>query len=78
MNKEGGSIFQEVDILQVIKRIGTLNKRTQAKLLQELEQHFDTKTTDFRNIRKFVLDELNGLTRAIVREIFGDIEYMIK
>lgn len=76
--KETGSIFQEVDILQVIKRIGTLNKRTQAKILQRLEQSMDLDKEDYKEIRKFILDELNGLTRSIVREVFGNIEYMLK
>ena len=72
-----GNIFQEVDILQVIKRIGTLNKRTQAKILQRLEMEFDPREEEFKELRKFILDELNGLTRSIVREIFGDIEFML-
>jgi len=71
-----GNIFQEVDILQVIKRIGTLNKRTQAKLLQRLELDYEPGSEEFLDVRKYVLDELNGLTRSIVREIFGNIDYL--
>ena len=66
---ESGNIFQEVDILQVIRKIGTLNKRTQAKILQRLEQSIEPGTEDYKELRKYILDELNGLTRGIIREI---------
>lgn len=76
MAKEEG-LFQEVDVLQLIKIIGTKNKVVQAKLLQKLETVIDN-PAEYQEVRKLVLDELNGLTRAFVRETFGDIEYMIK
>jgi hypothetical protein len=76
--KETGNIFQEVDILQVIRKIGTLNKRTQAKILQRLEQSIEPGTEDYKELRKYILDELNGLTRGIVREIFGPIDHLVK
>jgi len=76
MNNED-RIFQEIGVISTLKQIGTLNKRTQARLLQMLELHFDKDSQEFQEIRKFLLDEVNGYTRAVVREVFGDIEYMI-
>jgi len=69
--------IQEVDILSVIGQVGKRNKKIQAKILQELEKHLDRNSSEYDELRKFVLDEVNGYTRSIMRDIFGDIEYMI-
>ena len=75
---EETKVFQEIDALQVIKKIGTSSKRAQAKILQKLEQSMDKDSFEYSEIRKLILDELNSLNRSVVREIFGDIEYLIK
>jgi len=72
------SLVQEVDIVDVIRSVGKKNKKLQAKLLQEIEKNMDKNSVDFDNLRKFILDEVNSYTRSIIRDIFGDIEYMIK
>jgi len=71
-------IFQEIDALQVIKQIGKSSKRAQAKILQKLELSMDKNSEEYSDLRKLILDELNGLNRSVVREIFGEIEYLIK
>lgn len=76
MNK-GEGLFQEVDVLEVIRNIGTKNKVAQAKILQKLEMSI-TDPEEYAEIRKFVLDELNNLTRAFVKSVFGNIEFLIK
>ena len=73
-----GNAIQEVDILTVIKLVGKKNKKVQAKLLQEIERHVDKTTPEYEILRKFVLDEINSYTRSVMRDIFGDIEYMIR
>ncbi len=72
-----GTIIQEVDVIKLITKIGRANKRTQAIILQRLEQVI-TDREQYSEVRKFVLDELNNLTRAYVKEVFGDIEFLIK
>lgn len=72
-----GKIVQEVDILDVIRSVGKKNKKLQAKLLQELERHMDKNSAEYEELRKFILDEVNSYTRSIMRDIFGDIEFMI-
>lgn len=69
-------IFQEIDLYQVLKEIGTKNKVLQARMLQELEKYVPPHSEEFSRLRKFVLDEQNSYTRSIVRLIFGDIEFM--
>lgn len=71
-------IFQEIDALQVIKQIGKSSKRAQAKILQKLELSMDKNSEEYSDLRKLILDELNGLNRSVIREIFGEIEYLIK
>ena len=77
MTQGEGTIIQEVDVIKVIVRIGKRNKRTQAEILQKLETVIKDKE-EYMEVRKFILDELNDLTRAFVKEIFGDIEFLIK
>jgi hypothetical protein len=77
MANQGEGVFQEVDILALIKIIGTKNKVSQAKILQELEKYIHD-PEDYKLVRKFILDELNNLTRAYVKATFGNIEFLIK
>lgn len=72
-----GRTVQEVDIVDVIRSVGKKNKRLQARLLQEVEKYMVVESADYEELRKFILDEVNGYTRSIMRDIFGDIEYMI-
>lgn len=72
---EQDKVFQEVDVLEVLRDIGSKNKALQAKVLQEAEKYVTNKE-DFAKFRKFILDEQNAYTRSIVRLIFGDIEFM--
>ena len=76
MEREEG-VFQEVNVFELIKTIGTKNKVVQAKLLQKLETVIDD-PVEYQEVRKLVLDELNGLTRAFVKATFGNIEFLIK
>ena len=69
---------QEVNIIEVIKSVGKRNKKLQAKILQEIEKHINRNSPDYDDLRKFILDEINSYTRSVMRDIFGDIEYMIK
>lgn len=72
------SIYEEVDLLDIIRNVGRKNKRLQAKLLQQLEQIMDRDDPRFEEARKYILDEVNSYTRSIIQTIFGDIEYMMK
>ena len=74
---KGEGVFQEVDVLHLVKVIGTRSKVVQAKLLQKLEDVIDD-PEDYQEVRKLLLDEINGLTRTFVNETFGDIEFLIK
>lgn len=73
---KGEGLFQEVDVLTVVRAVGKKSKVTQAKLLQKLEQ--TVAPEDFPEVRTLVLDEINNLTRAFVKATFGDIEYLVK
>ncbi len=73
-----GIVAQEIDLLRVIRKVAKRNKSLQAKLLQSIEIYFDKNADKYVNLRKFILDEINGYTRAILRDIFGDIEFLMK
>ena len=72
-----GNIIQEVDLLDLVKYISKKNKKLQAILLQTLEEYFSKESAEYKELRKIVLDETSGAFRAIVREIFGDVEYLM-
>lgn len=71
-------IVQEANVIEVLSSVGKKNKKLQAKILQELEKHVDRNTEDYEVLRKFILDEVNSYTRSVMRDIFGDIEFMMK
>lgn len=71
-------VIQEVDVLEIIRNVGKRNKRLQAVLLSAIEETVGKNTPEFSKFRKLVLDETNGFTRAVVRDVFGDIEYMLR
>jgi len=74
---QGEGIFQEVDVIDLVKKISSKNKVAQAKILQKLEKVIED-PEEYQEIRKFILDELNNLTRSFVRTTFGNIEFLIK
>ena len=71
-------VIQEMDILELVRSIGRKNKKMQAILLQSLEKLVDKDSKEYEEMRKVILDESNNYSRAIVRIIFGDIEFVIK
>lgn len=71
-------VVQEVDILGMIRTVGKRNKRLQAIILSEAETLFGKDTPAFSKFRKLVLDQTNEFTREVVRDVFGDIEYLLR
>jgi hypothetical protein len=74
--RDRGVVIQGLDLMEVINFIGKKNKRYQAMSLQELELIIPKDSEEFKKIRKLFLDGYNDYTRAILRIIFGDIEYL--
>ena len=70
-------IIAEVSILDVVKMISRRNKKLQAVLLQEVEKHYSQDSTEYQELRKVILDETSNFSRAVIRQIFGDIEVLI-
>lgn len=77
MSNKGEGLFQEVDVITLLKKIGSKSKVSQAKILQLLEEVI-TDEQEYQRVRKFVLDEINSLTREYVKATFGNIEFLIK
>jgi uncharacterized protein YPO0396 len=71
-------ITQETDVLSTVRSIGRKNKKMQAILLQHLEQVVAKDSKEYEEFRKVILDESNNNARAVVRLIFGDIEYTLR
>lgn len=71
---EHEKVFQEVDVFDLLREIGSKNKALNAAVLKELEKYV-TDGDKYMQLRKFILDEQNSYTRSIVRLIFGDIEF---
>ena len=73
-----GEVIQEIQVLDIVKYIARKNKKLQAILLQKLEETINTQDEGYSEFRKLILDETSNFSRAIVRQIFGDIEVLIK
>lgn len=78
MPNDESSVIQEINVLDIVRNVGKRNKRLQAVLLSAGEEAIGKNTPEFSRFRKLVLDETNGFTRAVVRDVFGDIEYMLR
>lgn len=72
------TVIQEMDTLALVKGIEKKNKKMQAILLQKLESIVDKNSEEYESFRKVILDESNNYSRAIVRLVFGDIDFMVK
>jgi len=70
--------IQELDTMDLVRGIGRKSKKMQAILLQKLETVVDKNSPEYEEFRKVILDESNNYARAVVRLIFGDIEYTVK
>jgi len=73
-----GEVIQEIQVLDIVKYIARKNKKLQAILLQKLEETIDPEAGGYTEFRKLILDETSNFSRAIVRQVFGDIEVLIK
>jgi hypothetical protein len=63
--------------LEIVRIVSRKNKKLQAVLLQEIEKYYSQDTPEYQELRKVVLDETSGFARAVIRQIFGDIEVLI-
>jgi len=72
-----GQVIQEVNLLDLIKFISKRNHKLQAVLLQTIEEYIPKESQDFAVVRKVILHETSGAFRAIIREVFGDVEYLV-
>jgi hypothetical protein len=72
-----GSVVQEVSLIDLVKYISKRNHKLQAVLLQTIEEYIPKDSQEFLEIRKVILDETSGAFRAIIREVFGDVEYLV-
>lgn len=71
-------VIQEISILDVIKYVGKKNKKLQAILLQEIEKYIEKDSEAYTELRKVILDETSNFSRAVIRQIFGEIDGLIK
>jgi len=73
---EGEGVYiTGVDVLDVIKKTGSLGKKHQAITLAAIEEVIDKDSEEFEIIRKAVLDNFNNYTRTVLGVIFGEIDF---
>jgi hypothetical protein len=78
MMGQKGQVIQSLDLIDVIDFIDKKNKTFQAITLHQLEEILGKDSPEFIKCRGVILDSFNDYKRAVVKAIFGDIEYMIK
>lgn len=67
-------ILEGFDVLETISFISGTNKRYQAALLSQVENLLGKNSDKYPIIRKLILDSTSEYTRAIVKNIFGEID----
>lgn len=70
----GKIIIDGISMFDVIQFVSKQNGRYIAKMLARLEDILSDNSKEFQEVRKIVLDGMNDYTRAILIEIFGNIE----
>jgi hypothetical protein len=72
-----GQIIQEVDLTEIVGSMHRKNRKLQAVLLQKVEEYIPKDSPEYMEIRKVILDETSGAFRAILRDLFGDVEMLV-
>jgi hypothetical protein len=67
-----GSIFEKVDVVDLIGFVKRKNRSYQRAALDGLEQVFDKDSPEYKRARGIFLDSFNDYTRSILQLIFGD------
>lgn len=70
----GQFVINNVSILDVIQFVSKKNGRYIATMLARIEDIIPPDSETFQEVRKIVLDGMNDFSRAILIEIFGNIE----
>ncbi len=70
----GQFVINNVSILDVIQFVSKKNGRYIATMLSRVEDIIPPDSETFQEVRKIVLDGMNDFSRAILIEIFGNIE----
>ncbi len=70
----GKIVIDGINMFDVIKFVSKKNGRYIATMLARLEEILPHDSKEFQEARKIVLDGMNDFTRAILIEIFGNIE----
>lgn len=63
-----------IDMLDIITDFSKKNKRYIANTLKDLEQVLGKDTKEYIAVRKLFLDNFNDFTRALLVQLFGNIE----
>ena len=72
MNDLSGIIIEGIDIVDLSHYISKKNKKYQAMILSDLEDILDSRSEEFKLVRKIVLDSFNDYTRSIMRLVFPE------
>lgn len=68
-------ILEGFDVMSTVSYIGRMNKKRQAELLAGIENILGPNSSEYRIVRKMVLDATNDLARDLIKNIFGDIDF---
>lgn len=69
--------IEGLDIIDVLNFVNKKQKKFIAEILAELETQLDPQSSEYRIVRKIILDGINDYTRSILRTILGDVEGLI-
>lgn len=68
--------IEGLDVIDVIKYITKKRNKFLAIVLADIETVVKKDSTEYRTIRKAILDGMNDYTRSLMRVIFGNVEGM--
>ena len=73
-SKTDGVVIQGLDLIDIISIVDKKKRKYLALMLQDIEDVLQVNSSEFKSIRKIVLDNVNSYTRSLIRALLGDIE----
>ena len=74
MEQSSKVVIQTLDLMDITKKVAKRTKRMQATLLSNIETILESDSSEYKQIRKLILDSTNNFSRSVISGMFGDIE----
>jgi len=65
MEQSSKVVIQTLDLMDITKKVAKRTKRMQATLLSNIETILESDSSEYKQIRKLILDSTNNFSRSV-------------